>query len=468
LEFMRSSANAPSTNGSSTNEPPPAPGAATVGAFEAPGSTGNASDTKQNPYPFDLFSGLTFESSYGARAAVYADTTRMASAPDGGFLPSAIPVENQSYFGGPARASVNGSSSSIGLQLNDTPTPELNVTAYTSLVAVNADSNTTSSPGVSIQQAFLQINSFVVGVAETAFADNDALPPTLDPAGPNARVSVMDTSATTQGQGRLSYFLHQLPQNQAGVGYAINASVEQPIPEIITPTTPKPFVTFARFPDMIGTVKVGEMVEAPTDKSGDATKVYYESWHVQFGALARSLGLEEANNGIDESAFGWGVSLSGHYTFNLPDSCTILPDAIYGSVTYGVGIAHYINDLHSQSATTVGNDAVLDGTYLRPLGDFAYYMGYLHNWADHWRSVFCYSHVTLESQGQGLKAFGTLYRFGDYASANIEWHRLVNGTTPATTYDFNLGLEYIYGRFEELSGAAGQDQRISLVAAINK
>lgn len=306
---------------------------------------------------------------------------------------------------------------------------------------------------------------------ETAFADNDAIPPSLDLFGPNARVTVMQVGQSLQGQGRLSYWMHQLPTQQAGVDYAINASVEQPIPEIITPTTPKPFATFARFPDFIGTVKIAEFKEAPTDPPGTAAKdgQFYEAWHIQAGALVRSLGLEEANNSIDESAFGWGVSLSGHYRFSL-NPCTVLPDGIFGSVTYGVGIAHYIGDLHSQVGTA-GNDAVLDGTYLRPLADLAYYAGYEHNWSDHWRSVVCYSHVTLESQGQGLKTFGTLYRFGDYASADIEWHRLVNGVNASGSpamYDFHLGLEYIYGRFEELSGADGHDQRISLVAAFNK
>jgi hypothetical protein len=465
-ELMKSFSNTASV------PPAPAPPAAALGGASQASlqmQDGSGSKAPTPNFPFDLFAGLTFESSYSARAAVYEDTTRMAAVPNGGFLPSAIPVENQPFFGGPARTTVSGSGSSIGLQLNDTPAPDFNISAYTNLVVTNAESSTTGTPGVAIQQAFIQMSNLVVGLSETAFADNDALPPTLDTFGPNARVTIMEEMATSQGQGRLSYFLHQLPQNQAGVGYAINASVEQPIPEIITPTTPKPFTTFARFPDLIGTAKIGEMLEAPTDQPGDAPKVYYEAWHVQVGGLVRSLGLEESNNSIDESAFGWGVSLSGHYTFNFPDSCTILPDAIYGSVTYGVGIAHYIGDLHSQSSSTVGNDAVLDGTYLHSLPDVAYYAGYLHNWADHWRSLVCYSHVTLESQGQSLKTFGTLYRFGDYASANIEWHRLVNGTMPPnSTYDFNLGLEYIYGRFEELSGAAGQDQRISLVAAVNK
>jgi hypothetical protein len=443
---------------------------AMVNSIRAAATPGAPADNFQ-PF-FGLFSGLTFESSYAARAAVYEDTTRMGPQAAGGFLPSAIPVENQPFFGGPARTTVQGSGSSVGLQFDDSPTPDFNITTYANLVATGVDSSNTTSSGVALQQAFIKIGKLVLGSMDTAFADNDALPPTLDLFGPNARITVFNTTSSIQGQGRLSYWLHEMPTT-AGFGYAINASVEQPIPEIITPATPKPFTTFARFPDLIGTFKVGEMLEAPTDAPGADPKdrEYYEAWHIQTGGIVRSLGLEEANNSIDESAFGWGVSLSGHYSFFL-NPCTILPDAIYGSVTYGVGIAHYIGDLHSLSLSTVGNDAVLNGTYLKSLGDLAYYAGYLHNWSDHWRSLVCYSHVTLESQGQGLplKTFGTLYRFGDYASANIEWHRLVNGKAmgqPAL-YDFNMGLEYIYGRFEELSGAAGQDQRISLVAAISK
>lgn len=207
---------------------------------------------------------------------------------------------------------------------------------------------------------------------------------------------------------------------------------------------------------------------------------------MQLGGLVRSLGLESADDHIDESAFGWGVSLSGHYTFFQPSSN--LPDAIYGSATYGVGIAHYISDLHTLSANAAssGNDAIVDNNkFLEPLPDLGYYAGYLHNWADHWRSVVSYSHVTLYSDGQPVKTEGTLYRFGDYVSANIEWHRVIEAGNPTQSqpspsygaaaptqqpaqYAFNIGVEYLYGRFEELSGASGQDQRISLVTSIYK
>jgi len=442
----------------------------------------NGGTTQPSNFPY--VSGLTFETTYTARAAVYEDTTRMGPQAAGGFLPSAIPVEGQPFFGQPARTTVQGTGSSVGLQLNEAlPSDAVqvlgihNVTTYANLIALNAQTSADGSPtSIGLQQAFIQIDNLVLGSMESAFADNDALPPTLDLAGPNARVSVLQTSSTVMGQGRLSYWLHQMPSQQAAFGYAINFSVEQPSPEIesnLSPpkTTPltQPSTTFARFPDFIGTVKIGQMVEAPTDNPNDSEKsrVFYESWHVQAGGVVRSLGLELGNDSIDESAFGWGVSLSGHYSWPVP--CSILPDAVYGSVTYGVGIAHYISDLHTVNLSSGGNDAVLDGTYLRPLAELAYYAGFLHNWSDHWRSLLCYSHVTLDSQGQAK----TLYRFGDYASANIEWHRLVNGLNPANPgqtvpYDFHMGLEYIYGRLEELSGASGQDQRISLVAAISK
>lgn len=366
------------------------------------------------------------------------------------------------------------------------------LSAYAAVESSTYDAENSASATAGIQQAFIQIDNLVFGTMETAFADNDALPPTLDLAGPNSRVTVLQQGGTVMGQGRLSYFLHQMPQKTAGFGYAINASVEQPIPEIAAnPSPPKPIppappqqpaTTFARFPDLIGTFKIGEMLESPDDLNAgtDPTKAqYYEAWHIQAGGLVRSLGLEWGNDAIDESAFGWGVSLSGHFTFFQPFST--LPDAFYGSATYGVGIAHYINDLHTltANAATMGNDAVLDGTYLKALPDLGYYAGYLHNWADHWRSVVSYGHATLYSEGQSLSKMGTLYRFGDYVSANIEWHRTVqapdptkppqqNGQPADTDYAFNIGIEYLYGRFEELSGAAGQDQRISLVASIYK
>jgi hypothetical protein len=472
-----------------------------VVASSSPAEThapGHATKPEQTGYALNgsyaaFNTNISFDVNPTARAAVIEDTTRLGPASAGGFVPSSIPVEGQPFFGTPAHTSVQGSGSTLNVSATATPAPSPtydgandsflrtlgihSISAYGVIEAQTYDSQNAPAATASVQQAFIQIDGMAFGIMETAFADNDALPPTLDLAGPNARVTVFATGNTVMGAARLSYWLHQMPTNQASFGYAINASVEQPSPEIAANASPAKgpgMATFARFPDFIGTFKIGQMLEAPDDVAAgtDPAKAqYYEAWHLQAGGLARSLGLESSNDSIDEAAFGWGVSLSGHYSWHVP--CTILPDAVYGSVTYGVGIAHYISDLHTlaTSAATAGNDAVLDGTYLRPLAELGYYAGYLHNWSDHWRSVVAYSHVTLDSQGQANKQ---LYRFGDYVSASLEWHRILQvvdptkQTTGPSQYGFNLGLEYLYGRFEELSGAAGQDQRIGLVATIYK
>jgi hypothetical protein len=453
--------------------------------------TSSPTETHSYLYTATTVAGQTaFDLSPTARAAIIEDSTRLGpTATTAGFLPSAIPVEGQPFFGGPARAFVQGEGSNINLTLTQLPSADFggnfihSVSIFTSIEFGSVfDGSGNTAPGASVNQAYIVVDRLVLGLAETAFADNDALPPTLDLAGPNARISVLTPGAPAGGQGRLSYFISQLPT--MGTGYALNVSVEQPTPEIANNANPpkatppvQPTTTFARFPDLIATLKWADMISQ--SYNGSSTQPY-EVWHVQFGALIRSLGLESGNNAIDESAVGWGVSLSGHYAFNWSPDLKVR-DALYGSITYGDGIAHYITDLHtpSMSLTASGNDAVLVGNDLEALHDLAYYVGYTHNWSDHWRSTASYSHVTLDSAGLPTK---TLYRFGDYASVNIEFHRLFNGPAAPGSggstlyaagpgqlpYTFNIGLEYLYGRLEEASGAAGDDQRISLVAAIYK
>ena len=108
-----------------------------------------------------------------------------------------------------------------------------------------------------------------------------------------------------------------------------------------------------------------------------------------------------------------------------------LNDAIGGSIIYGDGIAHYINDLHvlATTLTTGGNDAILDGTKLEPLPALAYYGGYLHQWSTTYQSSLAFSRVQLDGMpGQVANA----YHFGDYAVINLIYHEPVNLTTPAS------------------------------------
>jgi hypothetical protein len=173
---------------------------------------------------------------------------------------------------------------------------------------------------------------------------------------------------------------------------------------------------------------------------------------------------------------GWGLSLSGSYSFVFNSSLTTFPDTIYGSIVGGQGIAHYIDDLHS-TGSAVGNDATLtDAGVLQALTALGYYAGYTHYWSDFLRSTASYSHVELDSIETKAETVSP-YRNGDYFAVNLVYGVLTDGSVLApqlsipknlTSYHFLTGLEYLYGRKETLDGNAGHDQRIMMVVSIDK
>ena len=103
-------------------------------------------------------------------------------------------------------------------------TNSMTATGSVSVVATESGSDLTAS----VQQATLQLSNFVVGLGETALADPDAVPLTLDLAGPNLRVTVY-TYGITKGQGRLSYYFVRAPTDG---GLDANFSVESRIPRL--------------------------------------------------------------------------------------------------------------------------------------------------------------------------------------------------------------------------------------------
>jgi hypothetical protein len=463
----------------------------------------------------------SIDATVAARADVIENSTRMGPTSAVGFLPSAIPVSGQPFFGAPERSTVFGSGSSLNLGGQQTVADDSSIACVktiTAFASIQVSELTDSGFSASIQQAWLQLQNLVFGLSETAFADADAIPWTLDPAGPNARVSIYQLGASTAvtGQGRISYWF--FTDETKAPGFTLNLSCEQPTPEIesnLSPpkTTPatQPSGTFSRFPDLIATLRYGNGEYQPTPPqpqqqgtggAGDPKSQYLETWHIQAGSVLRSLGLEYGNESVDQSVLGWGFSLSGSCAF-WPDWRVTQADMIWVSATYGDGIAHYISDLHtpSTSLSSGGNDAVLvDGKTLTSLPALGCYIGYCHNWTDCLRSTATGSHVTLESISPALTSTTSLtpaqlladspYHFGEYASINLEYHtgftmkppsnspspspsgaagapNSANGAATSTLY-FSTGIEYLYGRRENLDGAAGHDQQIAWITTISR
>ncbi|MES2570979.1 MAG: DcaP family trimeric outer membrane transporter, partial [Verrucomicrobiota bacterium] len=145
--------------------------------------------------------------------------------------------------------------------------------------------------------------------------------------------------------------------------------------------------------------------------------------HVQGAGLFRELSFE-TDNGPSEDTFGWGVTLAG--ALNLFGK-----DKISAQVTYGEGVARYINDLSGENL-----DAALDGGRLEAIPVLAAMAGYTHHWHEQWRSTISggYVHVDPPSSLGRFAINHTLY-----GSANLMWY-------PTTS--FRMGLEYLYGRKE--------------------
>jgi hypothetical protein len=402
------------------------------------------------------FADITIAGGAVARGAVYADTTKVANAASAAFLPSNIPVEGQQFFGAPARALLSAGGSTLNLTAGE---PIKNIPVSATAIATVDQSDTGLS--VELQQAWLQIDNVIVGQIETAFADNGALPFTLDLEGPNARVTVGQNGAPS-GQGRIGYFLLPMPKNGPGPEFSVN--MEMPTPEIATASNAaasKSTSTFARYPDFTSTFRY-------SGGCFNSKQEYEEEWHVQLAGVVRDLGLENANQTLERHETGWGLSLSGHLAFLTPIS-NVVADRISGSITGGQGIAHYIADLHTGGI----NDAVLtDNRSLDALTAIAGYAGYTHNWSDYWRSTATYSHVTLDSVKTAAQTTSP-YRFGDYFAVNIVYHIVTDGSLlphpvadNVKTYKFTSGFEYLYGRKETLDGHAGDDQRFMWVTAV--
>ena len=67
-------------------------------------------------------------------------------------------------------------------------------------------------------------------------------------------------------------------------------------------------------------------------------------------------------------------------------------DKLSAQVTYGEGVARYINDLSGENI-----DAALDGGRLEAIPVFAAMAGYTHHWSEHWRSTVSGGYVHADA-----------------------------------------------------------------------
>jgi hypothetical protein len=327
------------------------------------------------------------------------------------FMPSTIPVPGEPGFDGGERTALQTKATRISFELRRPVPFDSTLRIYYENDFFNDSTSNTMT--YRLRHFYGQAWNFLIGQTYTAFMDIDAFPDVADYQGPNGIVN--------RRQPQIRY---TLPVYKRGnTNFQLFASIEQPEGKLDTTTNDSgvDLSTVNHVPDSIA----GFRWEGTLG-------------HVQGSGLFRELSYE-SDNGPSGDVFGWGTTLAG--ALNVFEK-----DKFSAQVTYGKGVARYINDLSGENL-----DAALVNGRLEAVPVFAAMAGYTHQWNDRWRSTISGGYVKVDAPS-------VLDRFTIdntiYASANLMWH---------PTSSFRMGLEYLYGRKETLDGSERDAHRLNFV-----
>lgn len=327
------------------------------------------------------------------------------------FVPSTIPVAGQPDADTGGRSTVQAKGTRISFEARR----PVGDTGSLRIYNENDFFNDSTSPNMSfrVRHFYGQAWNILIGQTFSTFMNIDAWPDVLDYAGPNAMVN------RRQAQVRYS------PSIYDGNGKMhLMFSIEQPNSDLSATATGVPVgaESASRTPDGV----VGWRWEGGVG-------------HVQMAGILRSLGYD-APNDTGQTVLGWGTSGSG--AFNL-----FAKDKLLWQVAYGHGIARYINDIGGGTL-----DAAPDNSgELEAIPVFAAVLGYTHEWSPHFRSTASCGYLNVDpTDSLGALAIEKT----TYTSVNLVWH-------PTTS--FRMGLEYLYGSKDTLSGADGDGHRLNFV-----
>lgn len=330
------------------------------------------------------------------------------------FTTSAIPMSVAPGNG--AEFKFNAQQSNIYMNVVALPGSENQVGAYVSVNFLGDGYNPM------LQHAYLKYRGITAGYTFSLFSDAAATPSTIDYEGPNAFTGVI--------HGNIYYEKPFGKHNEwkAGVGLDVPANsytnaertvtVSQRVPDI-------PFYIQRSWAGGAGWLRV----------SGIVRNLYYRN--------------EEAGKNIDK--VGWGVKASG---------MTPIVGGLTGyyQAVYGKGIASYIQDL-----TGCGMDLMPSQDapgVLDPVKAWAGFGALQYNFSP---SVYCtaiYSHVRTYAHPYSSTSspWGASYKYAQYILGNVFWD--VNSIV-------QVGVEYIYGRRVDYSGAQAHDNRIEAMIQVS-
>lgn len=267
------------------------------------------------------------------------------------------------------------------------------------LATAGGTERTTNNYTPRLRHAYLKYGNWLIGQTWNTFMDVGALPESADFIG--------TTSGTTFGRTPMVRYTN------GGFAFA----VENPESSITLPGGARSETDDNKLPELA------------------ARYTWRGDWgHMQLGGMLRQLEIDDNASGLDDTAMGWGLSLSGKFNIGRDD--------LKWMVHAGDGMGKQLA-LNFVNGAVVNNNGNLD-----TISTIGGYVAYRHWWTEQWRSSVTLGYI--EADNPSRVALPGANKSSVNAQANLFY-------SPVKPLSF--GVEYLYAEREIESGLQGQLNR---------
>jgi hypothetical protein len=315
------------------------------------------------------------------------------------------------------RTSFDPRQSRIGLETNYLLKEDRKMKVYVELDFYSSEAITDFRPR--LRHAYAEFEHFIVGQTWSTAFNADATPNQVDFEGPNSILGPRNP------QVRFTY---------AGQRYSFAAALETHLEDYTPYISGYPYsdiddlMDFQSVPDLIVYIQ----------KQGD--------WgNMRLTGILRSINYTNHKNNEVENIVGKGVSFSSYVNFLERDG---INEAFYCGITYGKGIAYYINDIRGLG---------YDGFYtnkgqMETPTVMSWYLAYKHAWNKRMQTNIIGGYVDLDNE---IIEDNKVLDNTIYCAINLMYQ----------VYDkIEFGAEYLYGKNTNKKGDWGEGSRIQLMS----
>lgn len=267
-----------------------------------------------------------------------------------------------------------------------------------------------------LKRAYVKMNDFTLGYANTTFEDPDALVPTVDARGPNGKCD--------KAQMVARYF------HTFKTGLSLGGGLEIP---------------------SVAMSPVDDHTAACRNYIPDVAALAQYAWdggnsHVRLSGLLRNMVYRDLGAGRNRTVAGWGAQLSARLN-------VVKPLTLYFTGIYGKGVGSYQGDLSRGNYDLVpdpGNpDRMIAPASIAVTAGAQYYFT---------KNVFACLAFGENRYLQKESAGPSEYKYGLYGAANVFWK--------ISPY-FTTGLEYLCGKRMNYDGQHAGANRLMALLSFN-